>query len=409
MKWYFYSGYQLALIISYTIEPISSRWYNPYMSTKKKDKKKITLGNIIMVLMFMILGGVCGVAIANFEESSGEGILSDMPPFVFFACMIVVLYLVMFLQIIIHEGGHLVFGLLSGYKFVSFRIMSFMWIKKGDHIEFKRYSLAGTGGQCLMAPPDLVDGKMPTLIYNLGGSLMNIIAAAVGYVAYRATLGTLVSQILLYFVLVGVGFALVNGIPLKLGTVNNDGYNALMLRRDPAATRAFWIMLKTSELNSNEVRLCDMPEEWFELPTEEQMDNSLTSSIAVFRANRMVDQHRFEEANALMKSLLSGKNGIMGIYRCIMVNDRFFLELLNGNAEEAKRLLNKGQRKFMKQMKQLPGIIRTEYAIAKLLDCDASAAGKVLERFERVAGTHPYECEIESERELIKLIDQVEI
>ncbi|MEE1297463.1 MAG: hypothetical protein UHE62_01880, partial [Muribaculaceae bacterium] len=34
-----------------------------------------------------------------------------------------------FLQIVIHEAGHLVAGLLSGYKFISFRIFNYTILK----------------------------------------------------------------------------------------------------------------------------------------------------------------------------------------------------------------------------------------------------------------------------------------
>ncbi|MBP3888386.1 MAG: hypothetical protein J6F30_12205 [Cellulosilyticum sp.] len=40
----------------------------------------------------------------------------------------------------IHEGVHLVFGLLSGYRFSSFRIAGWMWIKKEGKLCFKKLS-----------------------------------------------------------------------------------------------------------------------------------------------------------------------------------------------------------------------------------------------------------------------------
>ncbi|MBO5413517.1 MAG: hypothetical protein J6A29_04410, partial [Clostridia bacterium] len=55
-----------------------------------------------------------------------------------------------YLHTIIHEAGHLVFGLLSGYKFVSFRIGNIMLIKIKNKLKFKKFSLLGTAGQCLM-------------------------------------------------------------------------------------------------------------------------------------------------------------------------------------------------------------------------------------------------------------------
>ena len=57
------------------------------------------------------------------------------------------------LLVIIHEAGHLVCGLRSGYKFVSFRMMNLTFIRVDGKIRIKRYSIAGTGGQCLLLPP----------------------------------------------------------------------------------------------------------------------------------------------------------------------------------------------------------------------------------------------------------------
>ena len=93
--------------------------------------------------------------------------------------LLLIMYVAIFAQIIIHEAGHLIFGLVSGYQFSSFRIFSFMWVKENGRIRLRRLSVAGTGGQCLMAPPDMVDGKIPLVLYNLGGSLMNFISAIV--------------------------------------------------------------------------------------------------------------------------------------------------------------------------------------------------------------------------------------
>lgn len=47
------------------------------------------------------------------------------------------------LGIIVHEGGHLIFGLLTGYRFVSFRVFS--------------YTLALTDGHFTTAPSALHD------------------------------------------------------------------------------------------------------------------------------------------------------------------------------------------------------------------------------------------------------------
>ena len=48
------------------------------------------------------------------------------------ALMLFIAVLAFQMQVIVHEGGHLLFGLLCGYRFLSFRIGSLMLIKTGE-------------------------------------------------------------------------------------------------------------------------------------------------------------------------------------------------------------------------------------------------------------------------------------
>lgn len=157
---------------------------------KKTKKKKIMWQQYIAVIFFMLIGAGCGILMVEYLDPL---LLSDKPlwqKFLSVAVMVAGLYLAIFLQTIIHEAGHLVFGRLTGYKFSSFRIMNFVWIKENEKIKSKRLTVAGTGGQCLMVPPEMKDGKIPVALYNLGGSLMNIFAGLVflgGYFVFSDT------------------------------------------------------------------------------------------------------------------------------------------------------------------------------------------------------------------------------
>ena len=51
------------------------------------------------------------------------------------------LMLAFLLQVVLHEGGHLVCGVLTGYRFVSFRILQFTLLRrKGHYLHEERYS-----------------------------------------------------------------------------------------------------------------------------------------------------------------------------------------------------------------------------------------------------------------------------
>ena len=372
---------------------------------KNKKKRKIPWQGALMLLVFMALGGVCGVMIARHMDAISSPDQTALETVLTFGGMVLVLYLLLILQVVVHEGGHLIFGLLSGYRFSSFRVASFMWIRQDGKLRFKRLSLAGTGGQCLMDPPDLVDGKLPVVLYNLGGSILNLISAVLCLVLWRLTLGVAFWPIVfLMSAFIGVVYALVNGIPLRLGAVDNDGHNALSLGKDPAALRAFWIQMKMAALQSRGVRLRDMPEAWFEVPDEKGMQNSLIAVLAVFRCNRLMDAHRFQAAREEMGKLVSGQNALMGIYQNLLTCDLIYCECLFENRpERLERMLTKGQRKFMKNMKKFPSVLRTQYAYALLGEGDRAKAEKIKKVFDKVGKSYPYPVEWAGERELMDL------
>lgn len=376
---------------------------------KKEQKKKGQWQQWTVMGFFMLIGAVCGVLMVSFMEQRGaenRSILEDLIPL---GVLFIGMYVGIFLQLTIHEAGHLVFGLKSGYQFSSFRIGSFMWLKENDKIVSKKLSLDGTGGQCLMVPPQMQDGKIPVILYNLGGCIMNLVASVVFLAIYLLTpKGTIISLFCLMMALIGVAIALMNGIPLRLGTVDNDGYNALSLGKNPDAMRAFWLQLKVNEQIAKGIRLKDMPDEWFAVPDDEAMQNSMVATQGVFATNRLMDQQRFAEADRLIAHLLKIDSGIIGLHRNLMICDRVYCELIQDNRKEIlEEMLTKEQIKFMKAMKKFPSVVRTEYAYALLALKDTAKANAARELFEKVAKTYPYPSDVQSERELIGIADNI--
>ena len=229
-------------------------------------KKKLVWQQYIGIVFMMLMGAICGVVMVSYIDKSS----TDAPLYQEFLSLVGLflgMYVALFFHMLIHEAGHLVFGLLTGYKFSSFRIFSFMWMKEDGKMKLKRLSLAGTGGQCLMSPPDRKDGKIPLVLYNLGGSFINIIIGALFLVVYLLCSDSpFLSPLLLIFAVVGFITAMMNGIPMRMGTVDNDGYNAFALSKNKEAVEAFWVQLKVAEQSAKGVRIKDMPSAWFLYP-----------------------------------------------------------------------------------------------------------------------------------------------
>lgn len=279
-----------------------------------------------------------------------------------------------------------------------------MWVKDREKIKFRRLSLAGTGGQCLLIPPDRKDGKYPYVLYNFGGSIINMISAFMfAGLALLNWTSIIIPPLLLMPAIVGTAFALMNGIPMRLAAVDNDGYNTLSLGKNEEALRSFWIQLKANHLIASGVRLKDMPAEWFEVPSEEAMKNSMTSVIGIFACNLLMDQKKFEEADKLMKTLLQRDTGILGLHRNLLMVDRIYCELIGENRQYIlNNMLGKQQKKFMKAMRNFPSVLRTEYVYALLAEKDNAKAAQIKEQFNNIAKAYPYPSDIIAERELIE-------
>ena len=374
------------------------------------SKKKIDFRQYIGMLFFLVIGGVCGWFFGYYlGETVSEG-ASPGETLMSVGILLLGFYVMLYLQIVVHEAGHLVFGLLTGYRFSLFRIGSLTFLRDpvSGNIRVKRMQLAGTGGQCLLVPPQPVDGKIPFALYHLGGSLMNLIASAVFFALYQICrpIPTL-SLIMLVGVIVGIAFAIMNGIPMRLGAIDNDGYNLYAQTKSQAAMEAMRIQLLIAEASARGVRLRDMPGEWFVIPDGASLENSMVAVISVFACNRLMDEGKYDEAEEAIRSLCAAKTGMVGVHRSLLICDRLTCLLLRGDTAAAEQCLTKQLLSFMKAMKNNPTILRCQYAVARLLKQDDGEAQAVKKRFELCAKTHPFVSDIESEREILAAIDTV--
>ena len=121
---------------------------------KREKKAKQDHGTVFSTLCMVLFGAALGIFAGKDLFEIVEGV-SFGEYLLHVAWLIVMMTAAFYLQTILHEGGHLVCGLLTGYRFVSFRIGSWMVQRENGRLRFHRYTLAGTAGQCLLAPPEL--------------------------------------------------------------------------------------------------------------------------------------------------------------------------------------------------------------------------------------------------------------
>ena len=104
---------------------------------KKKEKQKFAWQPILVFVVYLLVGVVAGLLIVPMMDrldSQGDGFLLMMGKTI--GLLLVGVYGGMLLHIAVHAAGHLVFGLLTGYGFSSYRVGSIMLLMENGKLNF---------------------------------------------------------------------------------------------------------------------------------------------------------------------------------------------------------------------------------------------------------------------------------
>ena len=320
------------------------------------------------------------------------------------AWMLFAVLIAFILNIILHEGGHLVAGLLTGYRFVSFRFLNFTLINKDGHLRWRNFELAGTGGQCLMAPPDKPLEEIDTRWYNAGGVLANIVIVLLSLMLIWAfDLPHWLNELLVIMALIGIVTALTNGIPMKMGGVANDGFNLLQMEKDLPGKQSFCNILDINARSQKGETYSEMPERLFALPQPIDWKNSMHVGSVLSAATRLLALHQWEDAHQLLTEALNHKDEYMMLYQLEMENMMIQACILSERDDEARLHYTQEVQKHISQHastqsdKQL-----TSMAIALALDNDRPKAEKILHDLETNRDKYIHQSDVAMSLDLMR-------
>ena len=350
---------------------------------------------ILKLFVYMLIGAGIGIVIVGplIALIEGESITTvysniankfSLQTVAEILWMLIAVLIAFILHIILHEGGHLVAGLLTGYRFVSFRFLNFTLINKDGRLQWRNFELAGTGGQCLMAPPDKPLEQIDTRWYNAGGVLANILIVLLSLVLVWAfDLPHWLNELLIIMAFIGIVTALTNGIPMKLGGVANDGYNLLQMEKDLPGKQSFCNILDINARSQEGETYSEMPERLFALPQPIDWKNSMHVGSVLSAATRLLALHQWEDAYQLLTEALNHKDEYMMLYQLETENMMIQTCILSGRDDEARLHYTQEVQKHISQHastqsdKQL-----TSMAVALVLDNDRPKAEALLQNLE---------------------------
>lgn len=367
------------------------------MSKRIKNKKRIKLFSIYITICLLV-GIILGWISLNYPElniikNTGKIITS----IILYLIAIIFTFLV---HIILHEIGHLIFGLFSGYKFVSFRVGSHILVREDKGFKWKRFNIPGTAGQCLMMPPEIEDGKFPFIIYNFGGVLINLIVGILGLVYFKNLQLPYVNLGIAIFIS-GIFIFITNGIPMKLGGIPNDGYNTISMIKDRKSREHFHLQLKINGLLTFGQRPRDISLEEYELDKIEDLENPLNTGIKLMEYYGYLDRGDIKKAKGVLDSLVPHLNKLVSIYRHEINIERIYLELVGDiNKEFIDNLYTDTLKRYVTQDNFMLNKKRLLMAYELYYNEDKDEALKYFDKLKKMTKDHPIKGEVEMELDL---------
>ncbi len=301
------------------------------------------------------------------------------------------------LSLFLHELGHMVMGLVSGYKFLSLRIGSYVLTREDRQWKIKRMSIPGTGGQCLMMPPDSdTPEKVPAVLYHMGGGLFNLLTALCAYLLFLACQGRPVRIFLILLGTSSLALAFLNLYPAKL-QVPNDGYNIKRIRKSTADRIAAYHVLKINgypDLSPGE-----MPEELYTWSDE----GEFSGMTKLMRGYYLLDQHRFDEAEQFFREGAAKSENSIVYYRLEAASELLFCLLLrNAPEEEIQAVCDEELKAYIEKTKKHQIAKRRLLYAYQLLYCgNEDAAEQEYAEARKMMKTHGMKGEIKMETSLL--------
>lgn len=361
-----------------------------------------TLENIFTIVAFLAAPFFIGFASGPVVSYAKEFIVLEsvlLNNIFWFAVVFLSIYLVIMVQIIIHEAGHMIGGLLTGYRFLFFRIGSTTLVRTDSGFKIRKLKVPGTGGQCIMLPPEMKDGDYPVVIYNLGGGLINLIVSLISIIIFKTcNLNPAITGLLEIFAIVGIYLGILNLVPLKI--INNDGANIFYLKNDLEERIALHKILNDEEdlINDKEVERTTI--------NIDEADLSKTFIQGIF-INRMEDRFykmEFEEAKYLDEKLL-GKAKMNMTFEFMVKTTLSTIYLIEGSVEQAEELFkDKSLKKYLKN-KYVLHIEILNYAKERILE--GKDGKKFIKRIEKMKDKYIYPSHMKAAFEIMDKIDEV--
>ncbi|MDR0791195.1 MAG: site-2 protease family protein [Methanomassiliicoccaceae archaeon] len=286
------------------------------------------------------------------------------------------------LQVFLHELGHVIFGKLSGYRFMGMSVFGYWLLRTDNGMRFKFFPMKGAGGGTLSLPEDGYKKDTPHTMFYLGGVLMNILVTVLFTAMFLMDISPMMNCLAAAVMITGVFFILNNSIPMTEGFVINDMAMLRLFRRDGATGDCTFFVAKMTFL----IMSGSYTEEYMRnVPSDLPYGNRMAEIVRVNIIHYHLRNMRLDLAEENIHELLSGI-GSRGRIKNIM--DLHLMVMYAVRGEDKRKIddiYDRKMRKFVRSIiKNEPEALLFLIAYEKRFGAGDPDAYELMHRFEKL-------------------------
>ena len=234
---------------------------------------------------------------------------------------------------------------------------------------------------------------------------MNILASVFCFILYGIVPpNKLFDTFLLCSTMIGIFSAILNGVPMKISGITNDGYNLISILKDDLAKYCFYTQLKINGLLYEGINFKDMDKKCFEIDDNADFSNPLVTAIKAWESNYYAYCKDFQKAKKCCEFLLNYKPNIVKLFENELKCDLLFYEIISGEDKNKINNLFAELKPYIKATNCFIARKRLLYAYALLFEKDLPKAEKLSCEFKKAIKTYPVKGEISAEVEMMYYI-----
>jgi len=313
------------------------------------------------------------------------------------------------IHVILHELGHLVFGLIQKYEFIAFGWGGYGFIREDGRIKLRNYEIRGAGGYCIMTPPKPKNHKIPYFWYLSGGLIFNFLSTVIFLlIIVFVHLNGVIYLFSMVFILIGLYLGIINTLPLKISG-GTDGCKILAIYKNDQVQEYLYNSYRIRTDISKDIRMKDTPQNLFILPDNANFNNPIFAGIKYSEAYKYFDNGEYDKAEETYKSLISENIKLTNVLRNEVLCQILYFEIIKGNEEEVAKLMTKKLKKYIKSAKRDISKKRLMYAYTVLIEKDVEESESIWYDFHDACEYNLSKAEVESESEIMDYIGKIGI